>query len=566
MDGRWGSDLVAEAIERLGFRFVAYNPGASWRGLHDSLVNHLGGRVELVLSLHEEHAVALAHGWAKVTGEPALALVHSNVGLLHASMAIYNAWVDRAPVVVMGATGAMDAARRRPWIEWIHTVQDQAQIVRPFTKWDDQPASAAAAVESLAHGVALARLAPKGPVYVCLEVSDQETPIPPELTLDRTLPVAAPALPQAAEPDVATLAAALEHARRPLLLVGRTARDEAGWAARVALAERTGARVLTDIRTAAAFPTDHPAHLGAPGFGFDAAQTAALQTADVILALDWIDPATALGIAARRAGPVADAYILSLDHLAHRGWVKDGFALPPYGRWIAGTPEDAVGRLLDQLPDAARTPWPVEAGTGAAGGEAHSLGAPAAYGAIAAAIGALRRDTPVALTRLPLGWPSGALHFRHPLDHLGRDGGEGLASGPGMAVGAALALKGSGRLPVALLGDGDLLMGLTALWSAASHRLPLLVLVAANGVYGNDVVHQERVARDRGRPVENKWVGQTFTDPAPDFTQLAAGQGALFAARADAFDAGLPEILRQAADAAFAGPGLALVEIAVPAA
>lgn len=565
MDGRWGSDLVAEAIERLGFRFVAYNPGASWRGLHDSLVNHLGGRVELVLSLHEEHAVALAHGWAKVTGEPALALVHSNVGLLHASMAIYNAWVDRAPVVVMGATGAMDAARRRPWIEWIHTVQDQAQIVRPFTKWDDQPASAAAAVESLAHGVALARLAPKGPVYVCLEVSDQETPIAPDLTLDRTLPVATPALPQAAEPDVARLAAALEGARRPLLLIGRTGRDGAGWADRVTLAERTGARVLTDIRTAAAFPTDHPAHLGAPGFGFDAAQTAALQAADLILALDWIDPATALGIAARRTGAAPDAHIVSLDHLSHRGWVKDGFALPPYGRWIAGTPEDAVGRLLDRLPQGTRTPWAVDADAPAASDEAHSLGAPAAYGAIAAAIEALRRDTPVALTRLPLGWPAGALPFGHPLDHLGRDGGEGLASGPGMAVGAALALKGSGRLPVALLGDGDLLMGLTALWTAASHRLPLLVLVAANGVYGNDVVHQERVARDRGRPVENKWVGQTFTDPAPDFTKLAAGQGALFAAKADAFDTGLPAILRRAADAALAGPGLALVEIAVPA-
>ena len=102
----FGSDAIAEAIRSLGIPFVALNPGASYRGLHDSLVNHLGNAApQMLLCLHEEHAVAIAQGWAKVTGTPMLAAVHSNVGLFHATMAIFNAWCDRMPVIVLGATG-----------------------------------------------------------------------------------------------------------------------------------------------------------------------------------------------------------------------------------------------------------------------------------------------------------------------------------------------------------------------------------------------------------------------------------------------------------------------------
>ena len=138
----WGSDAIAAAIRELDIPYVALNPGSSYRGLHDSLVNYLGNsRPRMLLCLHEESAVALAHGWAKVTGRPMLAVVHANVGLMHATMAIFNAWCDRVPVIVLGATGALDATRRRPWIEWIHTARDQGALIRNFTKWDDQPSS-----------------------------------------------------------------------------------------------------------------------------------------------------------------------------------------------------------------------------------------------------------------------------------------------------------------------------------------------------------------------------------------------------------------------------------------
>lgn len=146
----WGSDYLVEVIRDLDLRYIALNPGASFRGLHDSLVNFLGNRnPQMLLCLHEEHAVSMAHGYAKVTGRPMGAFVHSNVGLMHASAAIFNAWCDRVPLMVFGATGTVDAATRRPWIEWIHTAQDQGALVRDYTKWDAQPASVPAAAEAL---------------------------------------------------------------------------------------------------------------------------------------------------------------------------------------------------------------------------------------------------------------------------------------------------------------------------------------------------------------------------------------------------------------------------------
>jgi thiamine pyrophosphate-dependent acetolactate synthase large subunit-like protein len=142
----YGSDVVAQTLRALEVPFIALNPGASFRGLHDSLVNFLGNeRPQMLLCLHEEHAVAIAQGYAKVTGRPLAVAVHSNVGLMHATMAIFNAWCDRMPVIVIGATGPVDAMRRRPWIDWIHTAADQGALVRSYVKWDAQPASAGAA-------------------------------------------------------------------------------------------------------------------------------------------------------------------------------------------------------------------------------------------------------------------------------------------------------------------------------------------------------------------------------------------------------------------------------------
>jgi len=192
----WGSDVVAEVLRDLAIPYVALNPGASYRGLHDSLVNHLGNRQpQMLLVLHEEHAVAIGHGYAKVTGQPLAAVLHSNVGLMHGTMAIFNAWCDRLPVIVLGATGPVDAVKRRPWIDWIHTARDQGALVRPYTKWDDQPASAGAAQEALVRAYQIACTAPRGPVYINLDASIQEEALaspPARWPVERYAPPPAP--------------------------------------------------------------------------------------------------------------------------------------------------------------------------------------------------------------------------------------------------------------------------------------------------------------------------------------------------------------------------------------
>src|SRR5436305_9570459 len=171
----WGSDVIAETLRALEIPYIALNPGASYRGLHDSIVNFLGNETpQMLLCLHEEVAVSIAHGYAKVTGKAMAAAVHSNVGLFHATMAIFNAWCDRMPVVILGATGPVDAAKRRPWIDWIHTAADQGAIIRNYTKWDDQPASPAAARESILRAHWMSNTAPMGPVYINLDAEMRE--------------------------------------------------------------------------------------------------------------------------------------------------------------------------------------------------------------------------------------------------------------------------------------------------------------------------------------------------------------------------------------------------------
>ena len=182
----FGSDVVADALRATGVDYIALNPGASYRGFHDSLVNYLGNeRPQILLCLHEESAVAIAHGYAKVTGRAMAAMVHSNVGLMHGTMAIFNAWCDRMPILVLGATGPVDAVKRRPWIDWIHTARDQGALVRGYTKWDDQPVSPVAAREAVLRAAWIANTQPCGPTYVNLDAGMQEEKLTEQPAADR---------------------------------------------------------------------------------------------------------------------------------------------------------------------------------------------------------------------------------------------------------------------------------------------------------------------------------------------------------------------------------------------
>jgi thiamine pyrophosphate-dependent acetolactate synthase large subunit-like protein len=528
IDALFGSDLMAEAIQALGIPYVALNPGASYRGLHDSLVNYLGNKApQLLLCLHEEHAVAIAHGWAKVTGKAMAAVAHSNVGLMHATMAVFNAWCDRMPVLLLGATGPVDAAKRRPWIEWIHTARDQGALVRDYVKWDDQPGSAQAAREALLRADWIANTAPMGPVYVNLDAGLQETRVTgtkPAATTDavRFRPHVG------AGADAAQLervAAILRRAHRPVILAGRASRSPAAWAMRVALAEALDAHVVTDLKIGASFPTDHPLHAGAPGVYATPDALAQIREADVVLSLDWVDLGGTLDAAFGGREPAATIVQISQDHVLHRGWSMDYQALPTVDVMISADPDQALPALCAALNVATGGQEPDVAAVLAGPGTDLAAG-PIFMTHLATGLSRAAEGRKLSFVHLPLGWDGALWHFRHPLDFLGSDGGGGIGGGPGIAVGAALALRDTDRMAVCIGGDGDFLMGATAIWTAVHYRIPLLYIVANNQSFFNDEVHQERVARMRGRPVENKWIGMRMEDPEVDIAGIAVAQGA----------------------------------------
>ncbi|ACM28773.1 thiamine pyrophosphate-binding protein [Rhizobium rhizogenes] len=555
-DALFGSDAVAEVLRSLDIPYIALNPGASYRGLHDSLVNHLGNvRPQMLLCLHEEHAVAIAQGWAKVTGKPMLVGVHSNVGLFHATMAIFNAWCDRMPVIVLGATGPVDAAKRRPWIEWIHTAQDQGAIVRPYVKWDAQPASPAAAREALLRGAWLAKTAPQGPVYINLDAGLQEEPLAeplPEIDPKRFMPTVAATV---SENQISELLDLLKQAKSPVFLMGRVSRSQEGWDERVTLAEAFNASVVTDLKLGAAFPTDHPLHVGNPGIFPLPEAMVVFAKADVIVSLDWVDLAGTLHMACKDAPPGKIVQI-SLDHALHNGWSADHQGLPPVDLFLAAEPDQVVTSLVSKLPkvDTPRLP-------AVALPDARKTTGSITVPDMAVVLRQVVGTRPVSLLHLPLSWDGASWPFRHPLDFLGSDGGGGIGGGPGIAVGAALALRGSGRLPIAICGDGDFLMGATALWSATHYRIPALFVIANNQSFFNDEVHQERMARMRDRPVENKWIGMRMTDPEIDLAAIARAQGATGIGPVKSMDQ-LEAVFKEAIAVVDAG-GVAVIDVHV---
>jgi thiamine pyrophosphate-dependent acetolactate synthase large subunit-like protein len=441
---------------------------------------------------------------------------------MHGSMGIFDAWTDRMPVIVLGATGPVDAAKRRPWIDWIHTAQDQAALIRHFIKWDAQPASIPAAQEALLRAVQIATTAPKGPVYVCFDAALQESRLEamPKLPDYARYKAAPPVRPSDEAVDEA--AALLSHARRPVLLMGRVSRSEEGWVDRIQLAEKLNAEVLTDLKVGAAFPTVHPLYAAPAGTFLSPGAMAVLKDADVVLSLDWTDLAGTLKQAWGNETIGSKIIQVSVDQYVHNGWSMDHQGLPPMDVYLMCEPEPAVKLLVERITPRKlalhpRLPVPPVAEL--------IQGAPLTVPMVSSALKAATRGHKVSLIRAPLSWSGEMWDIEHPLDFLGYEGGGGVGAGPGIVIGSALALKGTDRLPVAVMGDGDYMMGVNALWTASNAQIPLLIIVVNNRSFFNDEVHQERVARQRSRPVENKWIGQRISNPAPDLAMMARGQG-----------------------------------------
>lgn len=556
----WGSDVVADTIRALGLKWIALNPGASYRGLHDSLVNRLGNTdPQMLLCLHEEHAVAIAQGYAKVTGEPMAAALHSNVGLMHGTMAIFNAWCDRMPMVIMGAGGPIDAAKRRPWIDWIHTSRDQGALIRNYVKYDDMPMSPAASREALARAKWHAETTPKGPVYVNLDVGLQEDALAkdmPAFDVNRFTPaVSVGATPQQVD-EIARLA---RGAKNPVIVYGRFSRSEKGWTERVTLAEKLGAGVFSDLKVGGSFPTDHPLHIVCPGMAPVKEAGDALRNADLILAFDVVDLAGLFKTNLNGEIPAAKIVHVSLDHRVHNGWSMDHQGLPPVDYFVSADTDVVVSQLAGALADlTAPAPKVMRERPKL---ELRADSERPLVRDLALSLNKALGDRDVCLMSTTIAWHEDWWPIRHPLDYTGGAGGGGLAAGPGISVGGALALRNDKRMAVGIVGDGDFLMGCTAVWTAVRYKLPLLLVVSNNSSFFNDELHQERVAIARNRPVENKWIGQKMIEPDVDIASIARGQGAMGIGPVHSIGE-LPEAFAKAIAEVEAG-GVAVVDVRV---
>jgi len=537
---KYGSDHIVDLLRHYEIPYAAFNPGASFRGIHDSLVNHLGDQTPSILECtHEEISVAIAHGYARASGKPMVALLHDVVGLQHATMAIYNAWCDRIPAILLGGTGPMSYASRRPGSDWVHTALVQGNLVRDFVKWDDQPADLASVGESFARAHQAATSEPCGPVYVCLDAAIQEQEVHAFPALPdrvRLKPASAPT----ASPDVVErIARMLAEARSPVVVADRMGRSATAFTALVELAQLLACPVI-DQGNRHNFPTSHD--LCANGYAEEA-----LDAADVVLGLDVLDFYGALHTVDRvtRATqpivqPGTPLVHVTLDGYALRSWSHDFRQLQPVDELVAA--DTAV--FLPQLVSACRDAISTRAGSAReqrrerwsarthdvqrawhAQAERERAQSPIALSSVALAVwDAIRREDWVLAHGTANGWARRLWDIDCHDRYAGKNTGGGLGYGLQAALGVALAHPD--RLCVDLQTDGDFLFTSTALWTAAHHSIQLLIVLVNNRSYFNSEEHAQRIARHRERSLERTPVGTRIEHPAVDFAGMARSMGA----------------------------------------
>ncbi|MEK6600886.1 MAG: thiamine pyrophosphate-binding protein [Candidatus Binatota bacterium] len=542
MPARYGSDLIIDLLKALGIEYVALNPGSSFRGIHDSLVNYESSRQpnpEIILCCHEEIAVSVAHGYAKASGKPMAAIVHNVVGLQHASMAIYNAWCDRTPILVMGGTGPMNSAKRRPWIDWIHTALVQGNLVRDFVKWDDQPTGVEAIPSSIMRGHRIAMSDPKGPVYLCFDVTDQEAPLDKEIPLPDPGRFRPPAPLQAEAEAIKEAARLLCEAQNPVILADYLGRNNEAVLSLVELADLLAIPVI-DLGARLNFPNTHPLNLTGKN-------SELIANADVIMGLDVMDLFGALArhdAASHSSSPAikpgCKVIHATLADLAVRGWTSDFQELAPVDVPIVADTKVFLPALIEEIRRKGKfSQGVVEERRKAFAAQHDEIRArwqselkkrwderPISPPRLAHEVWeAIRKESWLLVAGGFRSWPQRLWDWDKPGLYLGGYGGGGLGYAPGASVGASLIHRGKGTICVNLQRDGDLLYTTSALWTAANMRVPLLTVMTNNRVYYNDVEHQEKVAIARGRPVENKFVGMQMEKPAVDFANLARSFG-----------------------------------------
>jgi acetolactate synthase I/II/III large subunit len=539
---RSGSDFMVDVIKSLGIEYICSNPGSSFRGLHESIINYGGNKnPEFITCCHEESSAAMAHGYSKIEGKPLAILAHGTVGLQHASMAIYNAWCDRVPIYII-VGNIVDATKRIGAVEWAHSVQDAAVMVRDYVKWDDTPASLPHFAESAVRAYKIAMTPPTLPVLLVADAELQENPIPDNLA------VHIPKLGQFTPPEgdsaaIAEAARMLVNAQNPVLLADRLGRTPAGMKNLIDLAEALQAPVISRPGRMN-FPSRHPLNQT------DRAN-ALIREADVILGLEMSDfwgNVNSFRDQMRRTSetlikPGTKLISINSDDLYTKSNYQDFDRLPEVDLAIAADGEttlpgltEAVKRLLTDDKRRAGEARGVQLAkahqqTLARDREAAAVAwdsSPISTARLCAELWNQIKDRDwslVSTTPFISNWPQRLWNMDKHYHYIGTQGGYGIGYGAPAAVGAALANRKYGRLSVNIQCDGDLMYAPGVLWTAAHHQIPLLSVMHNNRGYHQEVMQVQIMADRRNRGIDRASIGTTITTPNIEYAKLAQSMG-----------------------------------------
>jgi len=523
--GRPASDFMVDVIKKIGFEYAAINPGSTFQGLHESLLNYGNNSApELLTCLHEEAAVAMAHGYAKAAGKPMLVVVHGTVGLLHSSMALFQAWADRVPVfLIVGHNRNPSGVINRP-----HSAQDMGLLVRSFVKYDDEATTLERFAESAMRAYRIAVTPPMGPVVITVAAELQESivndvPRIPELTI--------PAPPQGDATAVREAARMLVNAQTPLIQIAKLGRTPKAWDLLIELAEALQAPVdVMGYSSWQKFPSWHPLY-GTGGRGY---------TPDVTLGLEVTD----MSVQARAARANGRKTIsISAEYLFQGSNIHDFGRYSDVDLAIAADAEDTLPSLIDEVrkQTTAERKSAIQArGTQVAaahkeiqlngirdarhGWDASPVSVPRLVAELSDQIA--NDDWAIVSGHQFTGdWQRRLLNHDKPYRYNGDCGGFGIGYDSPASVGGALAHKKFGRLSVAIVGDGDLNFSPGVIWTAAHHKIPLLFVVHNNRAYQAEVMIIQRMCGVRGRGNQNAHIGNVITDPNINYAQMAKAYG-----------------------------------------
>jgi len=541
---RPGGDFMVDVLKSLNFEYVASNPGSSFRGIHESIINYGGNAApEFLTCCHEESSIAMAHGYFKAEGKPMAVLCHGTVGMQHAAMAIYNAYCDRVPVYIL-AGNSLDATMRRPGVEWAHSVQDAAAMVRDFIKWDDLPFSLPHFAESAVRAYKIAMTPPMMPVLVVLDGGLQEDPISEEVKARLRIPrLTLTTPPQGDSGAVAEAARLLVNAQNPVIVADRVARTPAGMTRLIELAETLQAPVI-DQGGRMNFPSRHPLNHSNGG-------RALIANADVILGLELTDfwgTVDAFRDSLVRASrsivkPGTKLISINANDLYTKGNYQDFQRYPEVDIAMAADAEATLPALIEackRLLTADRQRALQERGKKLAETHQNAMDrarAEAAYAWDASPISTARMAAElwaqiknedwslVSESGNVSGWPMRLWNFDKPYRHFGDSGGAGVGYGAPAAVGAALSNRKRGRLSLTIQGDGDFMYAPGVWWTAAHHKIPLLAVMHNNRAYHQEVMHLQRMAGRHQRGITRAHIGTTIDNPNIDYAKIAQGMG-----------------------------------------